>query len=86
MKTATIKRLTWRTGRFERLWIAIGPPLMRTIFEAEHQVYRDDAVLESSLRRFVAIFLGEPQFVGRPFKSEDKPGDRNTGQRGIKQL
>ena len=38
--------LIWKTERFERLWIATGPPPMRTTSRAEHQIYREDAVLE----------------------------------------
>src|SRR5689334_3296601 len=40
-------RLIWTPGRFERLWIATGLPLSdANDFEAEHQIYREDAVLE----------------------------------------
>jgi hypothetical protein len=38
--------LIWKTERFERLWIATGPPPMRTTSRGEHQIYREDAVLE----------------------------------------
>jgi len=37
--------LLWKTETFERHWIAIGLPDAND-FEAEHQIYREDAVLE----------------------------------------
>ena len=36
----------WKTERFAPLSIATGLPPTRTIFEEEHWIYREDAVLE----------------------------------------